>query len=117
MLAGQAIDTVAGKKKLEFEILIKLHQLKTGRLISASAKLGCIAAGLSFDDEKYAAATKYAENIGLAFQIIDDILSFMTLDEAKEYAYALTESGIEAISKYDDGTFAELAHYLITREF
>ena len=43
MLAGQAIDTVRGKDKLDFETLIRLHKLKTGKLISASAKLGCLA--------------------------------------------------------------------------
>ena len=53
MLAGQAIDTVAGKNKLDFETLLRLHKLKTGKLISASAKLGCLAAGVSFEDEKY----------------------------------------------------------------
>lgn len=130
MLAGQAIDTVAGKNKLEFETLLCLHKLKTGKLISASAKLGCLAAGLSSDDERYLAAVKYSEDIGLAFQIIDDILdyqegkrelnsflSFMSLDEAKTYADQLTESGINAISKYDDGTLTELARYLTIREY
>ena len=130
MLAGQAIDTVAGNNKLDFETLVRLHKLKTGKLISASAKLGCIAAGVSTDDEKYVSAVKYAEDIGLAFQIIDDILdyqegkkelnsflSFMSLDQAKEYASKLTESGIFAISSYDDGTLTELAEYLTTREY
>ena len=130
MLGGQAIDTVAGKNKLEFETLLRLHKLKTGKLISASAKLGCLAAGVFSDDARYLAAVKYSEDIGLAFQIIDDIrdyqegrrelnsfLSFMSLDKAKEYAAKLTESGIEAISPYDDGTLVELAHYLTAREY
>lgn len=130
MLAGQAIDTVTGKNKLEFETLVRLHKLKTGRLISASAKLGCISAGVSANDERYIASVKFAEDIGLAFQIIDDILdyqegkkelnsflSFMSLDEAKVYAQNLTQSGIDAMSKYDDGTFAELAHFLTVREY
>ena len=130
MLAGQAIDTVAGKNELDFETLLRLHKLKTGKLISASAKLGCLAVGVSIEDEKYAASVKYAEDIGLAFQIIDDILdyqegkrelnsflSFMSLDEAKEYASKLTASGIFAISPYDDGTLTELAEYLTTREY
>lgn len=130
MLAGQAIDTVAGKNKLEFETLLRLHQLKTGKLISASAKLGCVAAGISNDDDKYYAAVKYAEDIGLAFQIMDDILdyqegkkelnsflSFMSVDEAKIYVNKLTQNGILAISPYDDGTLTELAHYLTAREY
>ena len=130
MLAGQAIDTVRGKDKLDFETLIRLHKLKTGKLISASAKLGCLAAGIFDNDEKYCAAVKYAEDIGLAFQIIDDILdyqeekieinsfiSFMSVDEAKEYAANLTQSGIEAIRNYDDGSLIELAHYLTVRDY
>ena len=130
MLAGQAIDTVADKKKLDFETLVRLHQLKTGKLISASAKFGCLASGIAEDDKKYLAAVKYAENIGLAFQIIDDILdfqegkrelnsflSFMSLDEAKEYANKLTQNGISSISLYDDGTLTELAHFLTAREY
>lgn len=130
MLAGQAIDTVVAQNKLEFETLVRLHRLKTGKLISASAKLGCIASGISNDDEHHFAAVKYAEDIGLAFQIIDDILdyqegkreinsflSFMSLNEAKEYADKLTRSGIESIRPYDDGTLTELAYYLTEREY
>ena len=130
MLAGQAIDTVGEVKKLDFDTLLRLHKLKTGRLISASVKLGCLAAGVDFEDEKYMAALKYAKNIGLAFQIIDDILdyqegkielnsflSFMSLDEAKAYANELTKSGIEDILRYDDSTLVELANYLTAREY
>ena len=130
MLAGQAIDTVVAKNRIEFETLLRLHKLKTGKLISASAKLGCLAAGVSKNDERYAAAVKYSEDIGLAFQIIDDILdyqegkreinsflSFMSVDEAKRYAAELTHSGIEAIRPYDDGTLTELAYYLTEREY
>ena len=130
MLAGQAIDTVRGKDKLDFETLVRLHKLKTGKLISASSKLGCLAAGIFENDEKYCAAVKYAEDIGLAFQIIDDILdyqegkieinsfmSFMSVDEAKEYANKLTMDGIKAIEKFDDGTLTALAHYLTVRNY
>lgn len=130
MLAGQAIDTVGGKNKLDFETLVHLHKYKTGKLISASVKLGCLAAHISNEDDRYIAVVKYAENVGLAFQIIDDILdyqegkvelnsflSFMSLEQAKEYADELTESGIEAICQYDDGTLTELAHYLTVREY
>ena len=130
MLAGQTMDIDAAKKMLDFETLVKLHQYKTGKLISASAKLGCIAAGVGENDEKYIAAIKYAENVGLAFQIIDDILdynegkrelnsflSFMSPEDATKYALDLTESGISAIAPYDDGTFVELARYLIKREY
>ena len=130
MLAGQTMDIRAAFEKMEFDTLVKLHKLKTGKLISASAKLGCLAAGIDENDERCVSAIKYAENVGLAFQIIDDILdynegkrelnsflSFMSVEEATKYALDLTETGISAISSYDDGTFSELAKYLIKREY
>ena len=130
MLGGQTMDIEASQKKLDFEKLVRLHKLKTGRLISACAKLGCIAAGVFEDDERYFCAVKYAENVGLAFQIIDDILdyeegkrelnsflSFMSVEEARKYAYELTASGIEAISKYDNGTLTQLAEFLTLRKY
>ena len=130
MLAGQTMDIKAASEKLDFDTLVRLHKLKTGKLISASAKLGCLAAGIDENDERCVSAIKYAENVGLAFQIIDDILdynegkrelnsflSFMSVEEATKYALDLTESGIDAISPYDDGTFTELAKYLIKREY
>ena len=130
MLGGQTIDIEASEKKLDFDKLVRLHKLKTGKLISASAKLGCIAAGISENDERYLCAVKYAENVGLAFQIIDDILdfeegkrelnsflSFMSVEEARKFAIELTSSGIEAISAYDDGTLTQLAEYLTVRKY
>jgi hypothetical protein len=41
----------------------------------------------------------------------------MSLEDATKYALDLTESGISAIAPYDDGTFVELARYLIKREY
>ncbi len=131
MLAGQTVDTACDSGGIkDVKKLIKLHGLKTGRLICASAELGCLAAGLNEDDERYGAVTHYAENIGLAFQIIDDILdfeagerepnsflAFMTADEARAYAKEITESAKSAIFSYDDGTLCELADYLTVREY
>lgn len=130
MLAGQTIDIKAATEKLDFEMLVKLHKLKTGKLITASAKLGCVAAGIFENDERYNASVKYAESVGLAFQIVDDILdyqegkrelnsfmSFMSVEEATKYALDLTELGISAITPYDDGVLTELAKYLIVREY
>ena len=130
MLAGQAFDTVSTTYPLSLEELIELHKLKTGRLISASAQLGCLAAGIYEQDEKYVALVKYAQNVGLAFQIIDDVLDhkegkrepntftyFMSLDEATKYAEDLTKTGIDSIASIDDGTLKSLAEYLIKREY
>ena len=51
-------------------------------MIAVSAKLGCLAAGLSANDPRTAAALRYAEGIGLAFQIVDDVLD-ATADAAE----------------------------------
>lgn len=129
MLEGQTIDTANENGKLTFQELLRLHELKTGRLVVAAAKLGCIAAKIDESDSRFNDAIKYAENIGLAFQIIDDILdykdgqheensfvSFLGIEEAQKYADRLTASGIEAIKSFDDGILDELALYLTVRK-
>ncbi len=130
MLAGQTLDTLFADADLTLDKLITVHNLKTGKLISACARLACLASDIDEYDERYISAITYSENIGLAFQIIDDILdfkegkremnsflSFMTLSEAQNYARDLTNEGIDAISKYDDGTLRALAEYLTVREY
>lgn len=72
MIGGQVIDIEHEGKPITGEELNILHTLKTGALIRASAKMGCIIAGAS--DDIVARADEYAKNIGLAFQITDDIL-------------------------------------------
>lgn len=130
MLAGQGIDTLSTTKVQSLHQLIQLHNLKTGKLISASAKLGCLSAGIDENDYRYELAVKYANNLGLAFQIIDDLLdyndgklednsflAFMNHDEAVEYAAKLTNEAIDIIKPIDDGTLEKLARYLTVREY
>lgn len=130
MLGGQAIDLRASVSKLDLDTVTRLHSLKTGQLICASAKLGCLAAGISEEDTRFMSAVEYAKNVGLAFQIIDDVLdyregkyelnsfvSFISVEDALACAHNLTKSGIDAISPYDDGTFSALAEFLIKREY
>ncbi|MDF2529311.1 MAG: geranyl transferase [Gammaproteobacteria bacterium] len=73
MAGGQQIDVHAVGKKLNLQELQYMHHLKTGRLISASVELGYLAAGRDEADLRKA-LLDYAEQIGLAFQIQDDIL-------------------------------------------
>jgi len=74
MIGGQMMDMLNENKNVDIDIikLNKTHILKTGQMIIASAKSGCIAGGAT--EEEINIAADYAENIGLAFQIIDDIL-------------------------------------------
>ena len=73
MIAGEYVDTEFEGKEISNEYLEYMHNNKTGALIKASVKLGGILAGKS--DEELKNLIQYAEKIGLAFQIKDDILS------------------------------------------
>lgn len=72
MIGGQVIDLASEGKQICLETLNTLYELKTGALLRASAKLGCIAGGAN--TEMLDIANAYAKALGLAFQITDDIL-------------------------------------------
>lgn len=143
MIGGQTIDINSENKEISLEKLLKLHRKKTGALIKVSALLGCIAAGLEWDSEEAQNACEYAESIGLAFQIIDDILdvvgdgelmgknigsdaalgkttflSYYSIDEARAYAERLTADAVSAIADYEGSEIlTDLAAYLLERSF
>ena len=73
MVTGQAIDLAATGNLLELEQLKQMHALKTGALIEASILMGALATHQA-DPEQLAALKEFAQAIGLAFQIQDDIL-------------------------------------------
>jgi geranylgeranyl diphosphate synthase type II len=72
LIGGQAADLLATDQQIRFETLERIHRGKTGALFSASATSGAVVAGASADAIQSLAA--YAKNLGLAFQIIDDLL-------------------------------------------
>ena len=142
MIGGQVIDLTGESQSLDFETLLKLHAHKTGALIRVSALLGCLAAGYDADHESTGKLLRYAEKIGLAFQVIDDILdvtsteaelgkpigsdadsnkttflSFYTVEEAKAFAEQLTAEALSEISDLDGSeTLTDLACYLLDRK-
>lgn len=73
MAGGQALDIESINKQLTIEELMQIYQLKTGALISASIKLGILAAAQP-DPQIQVSIEKYADYLGLAFQIQDDLL-------------------------------------------
>jgi farnesyl diphosphate synthase len=73
MVAGQALDMAATGKQLSEAELSAMHALKTGALITASVMLGALSAGLT-NPTQLQQLRRFAECIGLAFQIQDDIL-------------------------------------------
>lgn len=141
MVGGQQIDLLSEGKNIDFDTLKYLHARKTGCLIRCAALLGCIAAGEKCDITMYENADKYASRIGLAFQIIDDILdkigdeevfgkpigsdaeqnkttflTFMSVEDAYKEAQKLTEEAKEAISSYENSAIlCEFADYLLAR--
>ena len=142
MIGGQVTDLEGEEKELTFEELLRLHSLKTGKMIEVSALLGCIAAGYSAETKEARAVCAYARNIGLAFQAIDDLLdligdeavvgktlssdtenqkttflSFYGIDGVKDYAKRLTEDAINEISEIEGSELLiELATYLLERD-
>jgi len=72
MVGGQMIDIELAGRETDHEAIIYMHSLKTGKLIVAAARSGAILAGASNGELK--AISDYAADLGLAFQIRDDIL-------------------------------------------
>jgi len=124
MMGGQEIDLTSENKTIEFETLLEMHAKKTGALIRAACLLGVLSAGISLSDECAAAAEKYAESVGLAFQVRDDLLdvigdkallgkntnadtnkntfmNFMEIADAERYIQRETEKAKDAIASYD----------------
>ena len=142
MIGGQMKDMRGETERLDFASLLKLHSLKTGRMIMLSAYLGCVAAGLADGDPRTVAAGEYASKLGLAFQVTDDILdavgdektlgksvggdaghgkttflTYMSPEEAGRYAAKLTEEAKEALAPYPEcGLLCDLADLLAVRK-
>ena len=141
MIGGQLLDLEAEITPPSEERLLKIYELKTGALLRAAAKLGCLAAKIT-DDAVLEKADCYAKNIGIAFQIIDDILdvcgdektlgkpigsdekngkktfvSFHGIDESKKIASEMTKEAISAISDFTNNEkLVELAEMLLNRQ-
>jgi geranylgeranyl diphosphate synthase type II len=72
LVGGQAADLLATDRTIDFEMLERIHRGKTGALFVAAATAGALTAGAARDP--LASLAAYAKNLGLAFQIIDDLL-------------------------------------------
>ena len=139
MIAGEYVDTEFEGKEISSQYLEYMHENKTGALIKASVRIGAILAGASEEDINK--LSLYADKIGLAFQIKDDILSeigdskelgkpvgndrergkctYTTkygLEKAQEMLNTITNEAIEIADTYNNGTFLkELALYIANR--
>ena len=141
MVGGQAIDLSSVGQAISLDTLELMHRHKTGALIQASVRLGALASNhatpLVLD-----ALERYAQAIGLAFQVQDDILdvtsdtqtlgkqqgsdrehnkptypALLGLAEAQSYAYTLRDQAQNAISGFDQQAdqLRQLADYIVSR--
>jgi len=79
MVGGQALDIVSEHKEVSFDLLKTIHQYKTGALIRCAVRCGAIGAGAS--EAQLAALDSYGRQIGLGFQIVDDLLDATSTKE------------------------------------
>jgi geranylgeranyl diphosphate synthase type II len=80
MIGGQVADLEGEGQEPTAELLDTIHRAKTGALLRASVRMGAICAGA--DAHQLAALTCYGQHVGLAFQIVDDILDVEQSSEA-----------------------------------
>jgi geranylgeranyl diphosphate synthase type II len=78
MIGGQVLDMAGEHQQLSFEQLRDVHRLKTGALLTASCRMGAIAAG---GRDHLDAVSAFGRHLGLAFQIVDDILDVTSTPE------------------------------------
>ena len=141
MAGGQAIDLLSVGKQLNRDALQNMHMLKTGALLMGSVALGGIVAGASSQQRQ--ALDRYASAMGLAFQVVDDVLdvtadttklgktagkdaaenkptyvSLLGLDEAIALSRQLHETATQAILPFGEPGrwLAGLADFIILRD-
>lgn len=140
MIGGQVIDMENEGGPSTKEIIHKMYSYKTGALLRAACRMGCIVAGV--DEETLALATLYAENVGMAFQIVDDILdvvgteadlgkpigsdlkqgkttfvSLFGLEKSKAMAEELTNEALAILNRFQDNEFViQLTKSLVVRK-
>jgi geranylgeranyl diphosphate synthase type II len=140
MVGGQALDIGSEGKNISFETLRSIHSRKTGALITAAVQCGAVLAGA--DDDQFNRLTEYGNNIGLAFQITDDLLnvegtpeqlgkaagsdaardkatypSFFGVEETRVKAAEAVQRAIDALQTFDRKAWPlrQLAHYIRNR--
>lgn len=139
MIGGQVIDLASEGKKIDEQALEEMYRLKTGALLEAACVSGCLLAGR---EDEVSSAENYARFLGLAFQIVDDILdvtgdqsllgkpvgsdaanqknTFVTLlgmEKSREIAKSYTEKALCQLSKLGvaDGFLVNLTNALLNR--
>ncbi len=142
MIEGQMRDMLAQKTPADETGLKRLHGLKTGAIIRAAVRAGALIGNGT--DRQLASLDTYAENIGLAFQVMDDILDvqgdpdlmgkaaggdrrrrkatypgLLGIDEARQLARTLVENALQTLEPFDveADPLRSLARYIVEREY
>ncbi len=143
MAGGQAIDLASVGNQLDLDTLEHMHRHKTGALIQASVQLGALASEQASTSD-LAALSTYADCIGLAFQVQDDILdiesetsvlgkqqgadmarnkptypALLGLDGARAKAAALRDQALDSLNSFGTqaSSLRQLADYIVQRQF
>jgi len=141
MVGGQALDLASEGEDVPFETLRTIHSLKTGALITAAVQTGAVLADAA--PRQLDAMTCYGEKIGLAFQIVDDLLnvegtpeqlgkaagsdaarrkatypSFFGIEETRRQAAEAVDAAVDALIGFDHRAdpLRELARYILHRK-
>jgi geranylgeranyl diphosphate synthase, type II len=143
LIAGQVADLEAEGKRVKRDQLRFIHENKTAAMLKSSVRLGAMSANA--DTRKLSAITQFGERLGLAFQVIDDILdvtqtseilgksagkdvaakkatypAVIGLEKSRGEARRLTRQAHDALSAFRGGdaeTLHALANYLLEREY
>lgn len=140
MVGGQALDIANENSEFPIETLQTIHKSKTGALITGSVQAGAIGAGASA--EQLAQLMRYGDKIGLAFQIVDDLLNvtstteqlgkaagsdahrgkatypaFFGVEQTKAKAEEAVAEAIDTLRNFDDkaALLRDLAGYILAR--
>jgi geranylgeranyl diphosphate synthase type II len=142
LIGGQVMDLEGEGKNLTKRDLVRIHEAKTAALLTSSLRLGGMTANAS--PAKLEALTKFGHALGLAFQVIDDILdvtqstevlgktagkdeavekstypSILGLDASRKEAARLTKAAMDALTPFGKKgvRLREIAEYLLKREY
>lgn len=138
MLAGQTIDKCSENKQISYDELLELHSRKTGDMFCAAVSLGCVLGGV--DTVTTQNLLSYIKELGLAFQIKDDILdvistveilgkpinsdeksnkstfiSVLGLEESTNLLNMKVETAKKYVSNIKDQFFIDLADFFVNR--
>ncbi|RUM36836.1 MAG: polyprenyl synthetase family protein [Desulfobulbus sp.] len=140
MVGGQFLDIDSEEKNISFEVLQTIHRAKTGALITAAVTMGGLGGGA--DEDQLRALMSYGNAVGLAFQIVDDLLdvtattaqlgktagsdaahgkatypAFFGIDKTRTLAREAVDKACSALTSFDDRAepLRALAHFIYSR--